>query len=103
MILWHEKQLEIKESLLREYDFNLKKLIDDSELNHDREKQIIFERDEYKYLLTNLRENTRQMKIDHQKQLQNLAKQKDDEYLNSNRDILIDNQRINDQISKLEL
>lgn len=43
------------------------------------------------------------MKIDHERQLQSLANQKDDEYLNSNRDILIENQRINEQVAKLEL
>ncbi len=42
MIMWHEKELEIKEGLLKEFDFNLKKLVDDAEIYMEKEKRLVF-------------------------------------------------------------
>lgn len=42
MIMWHEKELEIKEGLLKEFDFNLKKLVGDAEIYMEKEKRLVF-------------------------------------------------------------
>lgn len=60
----------------------------------ERERKLLFERDEYKYLLNNLRENVRELKNDHEQQLAKLERKKDEEYLTSSADILTDNKRL---------
>lgn len=72
----------------------MKKLLEEVEVTTERERKLLFERDEYKYLLNNLRENVRELKNDHEQQLAKLERKKDEEYLTSSADILTDNKRL---------
>ena len=74
MSVWHEKQLKIKENLLKEFDYNLKKLMEEVEVSSEKEKKLIFERDEYKYLLTNVRESMIEVKKEHEEKIARVIK-----------------------------
>jgi hypothetical protein len=42
MIMWHGKEIEVKEGLLKEFDFNLKKLLQENKNYMENEKRLIF-------------------------------------------------------------
>ena len=52
----------------------MKKLMEEVEVSSEKEKKLIFERDEYKYLLTNVRESMIEVKKEHEEKIARVIK-----------------------------